>query len=148
MPSEVPWSGQAAKFRHDAGAQLRLQCFVIVRDAKQRIALVRIPDIDGWCLPGETMRVNETPDEAARRVARTWFTSRVGMALDRVLSFPATGPLDDKWYLLFVYDGEADGELKATEDTLELTWVGLDEAPPGPFAMGHGDVWAAMKGAR
>lgn len=133
-----------AKFLHEMGNwKLRLQCFVTVRDAQRRIALVRLQDVEGWCIPGETMLFNETPDDAARRVARSWFTVPVGMALDRILSFPATSAEDNAWYLVFVYDAEVRGELKGTPDTLEIRWVDAGEAP-GPFAFAQGEVWQAL----
>src|SRR5260221_12054954 len=93
-----------ARFAHENGTQLRLQCFVIPRDAQGRILAIRIQGYEGWCLPGESMLLNESPDEAARRVAKSWFETPLGMQLDRILSFPATGPEDDRWYLIFVYN--------------------------------------------
>jgi len=129
-----------ARFTHENGTHLRLQCFLAVRDAQGRIATVRVQGIDGWCIPGESMLVNESPDQAAVRVARMWFTSPLGLQLDRVLSFPATGPGDDRWYLLFVYHADAPGELKATPDTLEIAFRAKDDAPP-QWAMSHKDVW-------
>lgn len=132
-----------AKFVHENGTQLRMQCFVTVRDANDRIACLRVEGIDGWCLPGETMLVNESPDQAAVRVARTWFRSPLGLQLDRVLSFPATGGDDDRWYLLFVYHAEAPAELLGTDDTLEIMFH-PPGAPPEQWAMAHGEVWAAL----
>lgn len=148
MPTPATPGVLPAKFllENAEGWKLRLQCFVIVRDAERRTALLRLQDIDGWCLPGETMLFNETPDDAARRVARTWFAGPIGMGLDRVLSFPATGPGDASWYLVFVYEGEFRGELLTTPDTQELRWVAPGEPAPGPFAFAQGDVWQALQG--
>lgn len=132
-----------ARFTHENGTHLRLQCFLIVRDAQERVATLRVQGIDGWCLPGESMFVNESPDQAAVRVARTWFESPLGMQLDRVLSFPATGPEDDRWYLLFVYHADAPAGLKGTPDTEEIVFRSLKDAAPR-FAMSHIDVWRAL----
>ncbi|HET6405327.1 MAG TPA: hypothetical protein VFH78_11830 [Candidatus Thermoplasmatota archaeon] len=132
-----------ARFTHENGTQLRLQCFVVVRDAQERVATVRVQGIDGWCLPGESMYVNESPDQAAVRVARMWFTSPLGLQLDRILSFPAGGPGDDRWYLLFVYHADAPADLQGTSDTLELAFRGKNDAPE-QWAMSHRDVWEAL----
>ena len=131
-----------ARFTHENGTHLRLQCFVAIRDAEGRVATVRVQGIDGWCLPGESMLVNESPDEAAVRVARTWFQTPLGLQLDRVLSFPATGPGDDRWYLLFVYHADAPAGLQGTPDTLELKFRAKADAPQ--WAMSHGDVWPQL----
>lgn len=128
-----------ARFVHESGTQLRMQCFVTIRDAEGRVATVRVQGIDGWCVPGESMQLNESPDQAAVRVARTWFETPLGLQLDRVLSFPATGPEDDRWYLLFIYHAEAPADLKGTSDTIEMKFRNKDDAPQ--FAMSHGDVW-------
>lgn len=133
-----------ARFVHENGTKLRMQCFVTVRDDKQRIAAVRVQGIDGWCVPGESMLVNESPDQAAVRVARMWFKTPLGLQLDRVLSFPATGPEDDRWYLIFVYHADAPKDLQGTEDTQELMFF-PHGSPPQPFAMSHGDVWAELR---
>lgn len=132
-----------AKFAHDNGTGLRLQCFLTIRDAEGRVATLRVQGIDGWCIPGETLLLNESPDQAAVRTARTWFQTPLGLQLDRVLSFPATGPEDDKWYLIFVYHADAPADLKGTPDTEEIRFVSPAEAP-GPFAMAHADVWNAL----
>ena len=148
-----------ARVTHENGTQLRMQCFVTIRDGQGRVATVRVQGIDGWCLPGESMFVNESPDQAAVRVARMWFVSPLGLQLDRILSFPATGPEDDRWYLLFIYhavvaprhdlssaaasDADAPADLKGTPDTLELVFRGKDDAPP-QWAMSHKDVWDSL----
>jgi hypothetical protein len=129
-----------ARFAHENGTQLRLQCFVAVRDAQGKVATLKVQGIDGWCLPGESMFVNESPDQAAVRVARMWFESPLGLQLERVLSYPATGPEDDRWYLIFIYHADAPAGLRATSDTLALEFHGKDDAPR-PFAMSHEDVW-------
>jgi hypothetical protein len=129
-----------ARFVHENGTQLRMQCFVTVRDAEGRVATLRVQGIDGWCIPGESMLLNESPDQAAVRTARTWFVSPLGLQLDRIMSFPATGPGDDRWYLLFVYNADAPTDLQATSDTQELKFRGKDDAPD-VWAMSHRDVW-------
>lgn len=145
LPMATPPSQPVqARFAHENGTQLRLQCFVIVRDAQDRIGAMRIQGYDGWCLPGESMLVNESPDDAARRVAKMWFETPIGMQLDRILSFPATGPEDDRWYLIFVYHADAPQGLKGTSDTLELKFF-PHGAPPPQFAMAHSDVWAQLR---
>jgi ADP-ribose pyrophosphatase YjhB (NUDIX family) len=141
--AQPPSQPVQARFAHENGTQLRLQCFVTVRDAQQRIAALRIQGYDGWCLPGESMLVNESPDDAARRVARTWFETPIGMQLDRVLSFPATGADDDRWYLLFVYQADAPADLKGTSDTIEIKFFPHAQPPP-QFAMAHKDVWEQL----
>lgn len=134
-----------ARFRHvDANRELRLQCFLTVRDAEGRVATLRIQGIDGWCIPGESMRLNESPDQAAVRVASTWFATPMQVWLERVLSFPATSDEDNRWYLVFVYAADAPAGLKGTPDTDELAFRALGE-PPSPFAMSHADVWNALK---
>jgi ADP-ribose pyrophosphatase YjhB (NUDIX family) len=117
-----------------------MQCFVAIRDAQGRIATVRVQGIDGWCVPGEGMNLNESPDQAAIRVARSWFVSPLGLQLERVLSFPATGPGDDRWYLLFVYGADAPADLKGTPDTLEIQFREAKDTP-SQWAMSHQDVW-------
>lgn len=145
LPLQTAYDALPAKFAHkESDVELRMQCFLTVKDAQGRVALVRVQDIDGWCIPAETMRVNESPEQAAVRVARTWFTTPVGMWLDRVLSFPATGPQDNRWYVVFVFAADAPADLKGTPDTEEIRFCALD-APPGPFAMSHRDVWTALQ---
>lgn len=137
---------QARFVSEDGATKLRLQCFLVVRDGQDRIATLKVQGIDGWCIPGESMLMNESPDQAAVRVARTWFDSPVGMQLDRILSFPATGGDDDRWYLIFVYHADAPaGGLKGTSDTEAIEFRSLGDAAP-TLAMSHGDVWNALKG--
>jgi len=144
MASTTAAQPAPARFAHENGTQLRLQCFVTVRDANARVLALRVQNIEGWCLPGETMLVNESPDDAARRVVSTWFETPMQLWLERVLSFPATGPEDDRCYLLFVYSAEAPDGLKATPDTLEMKFFPVSE-PPAPLAMAHADVWAKLQ---
>lgn len=128
-----------ARFKHENGTQLRLQCFLAIRDAQGRAATVRVQGIEGWCIPAESMYLNESPEQAAVRVARMWFQTPLGVQLDRIVSFPATGPEDDRWYLVFVFHADAPANLVGTPDTLEIKFRGKDEA--APFAMSHADVW-------
>jgi hypothetical protein len=141
--AQPPAQPVQARFAHENGTQLRLQCFVTVRDAQGKVATCRIQGYDGWCIPGESMLVNESPDEAAVRVARSWFVTPLGLQLDRILSYPATGGEDNRWYLLFVYHADAPADLKGTPDTIELAFRGKDEAPAA-WAMSHGDVWDGL----
>jgi hypothetical protein len=144
LPMAQPTSAPVqARFSHENGTQLRLQCFVAIRDAEGKVATVRIQGYDGWCLPGESMLVNESPDQAAVRVARTWFETPLGLQLDRILSFPATGGEDNRWYLLFIYHAEAPAGLKGTADTVELAFRSKSD-PPAEWAMSHGDVWPQL----
>lgn len=132
-----------AKFVHEMGGpRLRLQAFVVVRDEDRRILCLKEKDVEGWMLPGELLAVNEAPDDAARRVVASWFKTPLEMWLSEVLSFPATGPEDDKWYLVFVYEADAPADLKFAEGTEEGKFF-----PPGPgptFAMAHGDIWERL----
>lgn len=132
-----------AKFVHESGVGLRLQCFLAVRDEAGRVATLRVQGIDGWCLPGETLLLNESPDQAAVRTARTWFQTPLGLQLDRILSFPATGGEDNKWYVIFVYHADAPADLKGTPDTEKIHFAGPQDEPL-QFAMAHGDVWGAL----
>jgi ADP-ribose pyrophosphatase YjhB (NUDIX family) len=133
-----------ARFKHENGTQLRLQCFLAVRDADGRVLTLRVQGIDGWALPAESMLLNESPDEAARRVAQTWFASPIPtIQLDRIVSFPATGPEDDRWYMIFVYHADAPADLKGTPDTEETRFRSPREAPE-TWAMSHGDVWPQL----
>lgn len=129
-----------ARFTHENGTQLRMQCFLIVRDEKDRVATMTIQGYEGACLAGESMLLNESPDDAAVRVAKSWFDVPLGMMLDRVLSFPATGADDDRWYVIFVYHADAPANLKGTPDTLKIEFHGKDD-PPAQFAMSHREVW-------
>lgn len=132
-----------AKFVHENGTHLRLQCFLAVRDEQGRVATMRVQGIDGWCLPGETMLVNESPDQAAVRVARMWFQTPLGLQLDRILSFPATGPGDDRWYLIFIYHADAPAGLQGTSDTEEIVFRDQGKAPE-QWAMSHHEIWPEL----
>lgn len=132
-----------AKFLHENGTSLRMQCFVAVRDGEGRVLTLRVQGIEGWVLPGENMLLNESPDQAAVRVARMWFESPLGLQLDRILSFPATGPEDNRWYLIFVYHADAPEGLRATPDTEEMLFRGPGK-PPEAWGMSHQDVWREL----
>lgn len=134
-----------AKFRHEDGISLRLQVFVLAKDEQDRVALQRIQGYDGWCLSGESLLLNESPNEAAKRVVRSWYASPLEPKLSRVLSFPAMGGDDDRWYLVLLYEARAPADLKTTPDCLELKFHALS-TPPGAWAMSHGDVWRAIGG--
>jgi ADP-ribose pyrophosphatase YjhB (NUDIX family) len=136
-----------AKFNHEtANVKLRIQIFLSVRDAEGRVACVRLQDNpDAWMLPGENLRLNEDPNDGALRVCRTWFETPLSPKLADVQSYPATGGEDDRWYVLLVYEATAPaGGLKATPDTLEVTFAPVGKAP-GPFALDHGSVFARLR---
>lgn len=140
------WNELPAKFTlQESTGELRMQCFLIIRDEQDRIALAKLQDYDGWTMPAETMKFNESPDEAVARVARSWFEIPPSEVwLERVLSFPATGPEDNRWYVIFVYGAKAPADLKATPDTEKIVFA-APTSPPGPFAMSHADVWRALQ---
>jgi ADP-ribose pyrophosphatase YjhB (NUDIX family) len=125
------------------GTGLRLQCFLVVRDADRRVACVRLkanPDV--WNLPGESFRPSEAPDDAARRVGESWFGTDLRPRLTGFLNFPDDG--DQRWYLLFLYEAQApQGALKLPDDTAEIAFAPVGK-PPGPFAMDHGSVFARL----
>lgn len=125
------------------GLGLRLQCFLAVRDADRRVACVRLkatPDV--WHLPGESLLPNESPDEAARRVAQGWFGVPLPARIAAFQNYPDHG--DGKWYLLFVYEAQAPkAGLAALDDTAEVAFAPVGK-PPGPFAMDHGDVFERL----
>ncbi len=132
-----------AKFANEFGTRLTLQCFVTAKDKQGRIALNQLEGFDGWCMSGENMLVNESPDDAAERVCSLWYETPLKPRLDRVLSFPATGGDDIKWYIVFLYTADAPDDLKATSDAKALAFYALD-APPNEWAMAHDDVWNAL----
>jgi ADP-ribose pyrophosphatase YjhB (NUDIX family) len=140
------WNELPAKFSlHDAPAELRLQCFMLIRDEQDRVAMAKLQDVDGWAFPAETMRFNESPDQAIARVARSWFEVPPSEVwLERVLSFPALGPEDNRWYVIFVYGAKAPADLKPTPDTEKLAYHAMDK-PPAAFAFSHVDVWRALQ---
>lgn len=135
-----------ARFTHENGTQLRLQAFLLVRDSERRVAAVRLRDNPGeWRLPGEVLRLNESPLAAGPRVAAEWFKTPLAPTLVDVYNYPATGPGDDKWYVLFVFEARlGPGEsLVATDDTEEVRFVAPGTSP-GPWALSHADVWERL----
>lgn len=138
---QQPWQ---AKFAHQNGTSLRLQCCLTVKDVQGRVAAVRLPEFDGWCLPVENMLLGESPDDAAMRVARSWFASPLRPRLSRILSFPPTGGDDTRWYLVFVYEAAAPEDVKATPDTEEMAFFAPENGPDA-WAMSHDDVWNALQ---
>jgi len=149
LPMNAPsWSQLAARFTLNDSpqhAELRMQCFLLIRDEKERVALAKLADYDGWTFPAETMKFNESPDEAVARVAKAWFdVPPTEVWLERVLSFPATSHEDNRWYLIFVYGAKAPADLKPTPDTEKLQYHALD-APAPKLAMSHADVWHALQ---
>lgn len=146
LPQLNPFAAPApARFHHENGGQLRLQAFVIVRDASRRIATLRLAEYEGWMLPGETLLFNEDPHDAAARILKTWFaTPPAAPKLVDVLSYPATGADDDRWYLLFVFEAQATPALGGTPDTQEIRFVEPGHAP-GPWSLSHADVFAKLR---
>jgi ADP-ribose pyrophosphatase YjhB (NUDIX family) len=126
------------------GLGLRLQCFLVVRDAERRIACVRLKgNPQQWMLPGESMRPNEAPDDAARRVAEMWFGTPLPAQLADIQSYPDDG--DQRWYLLFVYEAKAPpAGLPKLDDTEQVAFVPAGKAP-GEFAMDHGAVFGRLR---
>lgn len=125
------------------GLGLRLQCFVAVRDAQRRIAVVRLKgNPEQWMLPGESFRPNEHPDEAARRVCEMWFGQDLQARFAGWQNYPEAN--DQRWYLLFLYEAHAPAHLAKPDDTEEIRFVAPGHAP-GPFAMSHGEVFAQLR---
>ncbi|MEA3200291.1 MAG: hypothetical protein QOE90_1719 [Thermoplasmata archaeon] len=141
------WSELPAKFTvHDAHAELRLQCFLTIRDEQDRVLLAKLAENEGWAFPAETMRYNEAPDEAVARVARSWFQKGPEEVwLERVLSFPATGPEDNRWYMIFVYGAKPPADLTPTPDTEKVAYFPLKDVPKEGLAYSHRDVWQALQ---
>ncbi|HVL87761.1 MAG TPA: NUDIX domain-containing protein [Candidatus Thermoplasmatota archaeon] len=129
-------------FYNSEGAVLRLQCFVIVRNKDRRLACLRLEGYDGWMLPGETVRKNESPAECAKRIVDTWFATPVTPRVVGFQNYPDDG--DKRWYVIIVFEAdEPAGGLKGTPDTLEIAWVPAGK-PPGAFAMSHADVFSRL----
>ncbi|HLE96503.1 MAG TPA: NUDIX hydrolase [Candidatus Thermoplasmatota archaeon] len=128
-----------AKFTHDSGfPRLRLQAFVAVRDAERRILCLKSQG--GWMLPGVLLVANESPDDAARRAVATFLRTPLQLWLSEALNFPATGPEDDKWYLVLLYEADAPASLATAPGIEETRFVKPGEAP-GPWAMSHQDIF-------
>ncbi|MHB8586066.1 MAG: NUDIX hydrolase [Thermoplasmatota archaeon] len=134
-----------ARFRHEsAPVNLRMQTFVIVRDAARKVALLRLEDQpELWRLPGESMLLNESPAEAAARVASLWFSTPLAPHLVDVQSYPSGGGEHDHWYLLFIYEARAPQNLRGTPDTKEISFVAPGKAP-GPMFGDHESVLARL----
>jgi ADP-ribose pyrophosphatase YjhB (NUDIX family) len=126
------------------GLGLRLQCFLLVRDADRRVACVRLKEPgDRWSLPAESFRPNESPDDAARRVSTSWFGTDLRPKPAGFLNFPEQDG-DQRWYLLFLYEAHAPkGGFALPDDTAEIAFAPVGKAP-GPFAMDHGSVFARL----
>ncbi|HEV8361613.1 MAG TPA: NUDIX domain-containing protein [Candidatus Thermoplasmatota archaeon] len=126
------------------GLGLRLQCFLVVRDADRRVACVRLKDHgDRWSLPGESLKPNESPPMAAERIAQVWFGVPLPAKPAEVQNFPDDG--DGKWYMVFTYEAPAPkAGLPLLDDTAEIAFAPVGK-PPGPFAMSHADVFARLQ---
>lgn len=136
------WPEQPHHWVNSEGLGLRLQCFLVVRDADRRIACVRLKEQQGWFLPGESFRPNEAPDDAARRVSTTWFGVDLQPRVAGFQSYPDHG--DGKWYVIVLYEAQVPkGGLKVLEDTAEIAFAPAGKAP-GPFAMSHADVFERL----
>jgi ADP-ribose pyrophosphatase YjhB (NUDIX family) len=125
------------------GLGLRLQCFLIVRDADRRVACVRLKENGGaWSLPGESLQPNESPPMAAERIAKSWFGLSLPATPTEVVNFPDDG--DGKWYMIFLYEAATPrGGLPKLADTDEIAFTPVGK-PPGAFAMSHSDVFARL----
>lgn len=126
------------------GLGLRLQCFLVVRDRDRRVACVRLkanPQV--WSLPGETLKPNEDLLAAAERVSHAWFGHGLDLHFAGVQNYPDTG--DGKWYVLFLFEGDAPKEgFKLPDDTAEIAFAPVGK-PPGPFGMDHGTVFGRLR---
>jgi ADP-ribose pyrophosphatase YjhB (NUDIX family) len=142
--SSFPVPKESHHWVNSEGLGLRLQVFLIVRDADRRVACVRLkssPDV--WMLPGESLRPNEELQAAAERVSEMWFGANLKPRLTGVQNYPDTG--DKKWYVLFMCEAPAPpGGLKKPDDTEEIAFVPVGKAP-GPFGMDHGTVFGHLK---
>jgi len=134
-----------SKFFNGDGLSLRLQCFLVIRDADRRIACVRLKGSEGrWSLPGENVRPNEDLHEAARRVSQMWFGTDLQPRIADILTFPEEND-DKRWYVLFLYEAQAPrGGLPKLDDTDEVAFVPAGKAP-GEFGMDHASVFARLK---
>ncbi len=129
-------------YTNSDGLGLRLQCFLVIRDAARKIACVQLKGTVGWSLPGETLQPNESPDATATRVAHQWFGISLPSQLVAVQSYPEDG--DRKWYLLFIYEAQAPAKgLPLLDDTAKVTFA-APGSPPGTFAMDHGTVFGRL----
>ena len=130
-------------YRNGQGLLLRVQCFLAVRDTDRHIACVKLKENDGWSLPGETIKPNENPDDAARRVAQMWFEIDLPLRIASVQSYPDDGE-DHKWYVIFIYEADAPpAGLKILDDTEKITFVKAGN-PPSPMVMDHGEVFERL----
>jgi ADP-ribose pyrophosphatase YjhB (NUDIX family) len=125
------------------GLGLRMQCFLVVRDADRRVACVRLKNSpDAWNLPGESFKPNESPDDCARRVSETWFGVDLKPKVLGFQNFPDHG--DGKWYVLVLYEAQAPkGGFQLPEDTAEIAFAPVGKAP-GNFQMDHGTVFGKL----
>lgn len=140
--SSFPVPREPHHWVNSEGVGLRLQCFLLVRDAQRRIACVRLknnPDV--WMLPGESLRPSEAPDAAARRVSESWFGADLEPRIAGFMNFPDEG--DQRWYVLFLYEAAAPAKLTEPDDTEDIVFVAPGKAP-GPFGMDHGSVFARL----
>lgn len=146
MPDDAP----PARYLHEKkGSGLRLQAFVIPRDPEGRIAVQRIEQFpDAWLLPGEMLQEGEDPADAAERIAGMYFSSPVeGIELADVVSYPPEPPENEKWYLIFLFEGQVPADPDTPEDTLELAFHEPGE-PPAPLGFDHATIWEAVTGRR
>lgn len=147
MPLQIgPDEPHPTHFWNKDDLQLRLQCFVIVRDDEGRVACVREkerPQV--WNLPGETVPPDTDVRGFSRDVSELWFVEPLETRPLDVLTWTTDEPGVDKWYITFLFEADApeDG-LDKPDDTEEIRFFALDE-PPAEFAMDHGSIFEALK---
>lgn len=138
----IEHSGSPYHWVNGDGLSMRMQVFLTVRSSEGQVALVQLERPSGhWWIPAETLRPNEPIKEAAVRVSETWFGEDLGPEIADIITFQSEEE-DEPWYNLFVFEVEAEPEdLKLLDDTVAIEFLAPGQSPPGPFAMGHEDVW-------
>lgn len=80
-----------------------------------------------WDLVGGFVEAGETPEEAVRREVEEETGCRL---LDVEVQGPAAGEYDREPTLNFLFTGRVEGEPVASDDSAELRWWPLADAPP------------------
>ncbi|HZY70661.1 MAG TPA: NUDIX hydrolase [Thermoplasmata archaeon] len=107
-----------------------------------------------WMLPASHLLLFESPDEAARRIAREQLGGEVpGMMGPLVVSDPyrreGGASLDPHWDIHFIYEGTLPAAPRAPEGLWDrLAFIDPGRAPPPAFARGHGDILEFARAAR
>ncbi len=103
----------------------------------------------GWMLPACQLVVYESPEEAARRIAReqlgvAGFRPGPPTVLSEAYARPTSQPHEFHWDLSFLFRGTYPGtQPPSLPIWKELRFVDPGELAPSDFARGHGDVVAA-----